>query len=128
MADAVENVTQIDEGNRVVKMLTSTSDGTGESAVTKVDVSALQGAPAAVAITRIKAVTAGMGFKLLWDATTDEIAVEVPAGVDVDLEFNPPLRNSNATGATGDILLTTIGHTSGDTYTCQLEMVKTPLS
>ena len=41
MADAVTSTT-IQDGNRIaVIQLTNTSDGTGESAVTKVDVSAL---------------------------------------------------------------------------------------
>jgi len=41
MADAVTSQTLIDGGKQVVMKFTNVSDGTGESAVTKVDVSAL---------------------------------------------------------------------------------------
>ena len=41
MADAVTSQTILDGPNKVVMKFTNISDGTGESAVTKVDVSAL---------------------------------------------------------------------------------------
>jgi hypothetical protein len=31
--------------------------------------------------------------------------------------FSGGIRNDSGTGKTGDVLFTTIGHTSGDTYT-----------
>lgn len=128
MADAVSTQILADEGNQVIVLLQNTSDGTGESAVTKVDVSALQGAPAAVCITRIVASAVGMVVKLLWDATTDTIAYTIPDSQPLDIKFEPPLRNPAGTGATGDIQLTTVGHTSGDTYTIELHMQKCPLT
>ena len=41
MADAVTSTTIVDDNRKAVIQLTNTSDGTGESAVTKIDVSAL---------------------------------------------------------------------------------------
>ena len=42
MADAVTSTTLLDSDRLAIIQLTNTSDGTGESAVVKVDVSALQ--------------------------------------------------------------------------------------
>lgn len=131
MADAVSSQTLTDEGNQVVMLFQNTSDGTGESAVTKVDPALLQGAPAAVCITGIKAVAVGMSVKVLWDATGDTIALTVPdaaTGGPLDMVFEPPLRNPCGTGATGKIQFTTVGHTSGDTYSIELSMQKCPLT
>ena len=41
MADAVTSTTIVDDDRKAIIQLTNTSDGTGESAVTKGDVSAL---------------------------------------------------------------------------------------
>ena len=41
MADAVTSTTIVDDDRKAIIQLTNTSDGTGESAVTKIDVSAL---------------------------------------------------------------------------------------
>ena len=71
MADAVTSTT-IQDGNRIaVIQLTNTSDGTGESAVTKVDVSALatrksDGATCTgCKLAKLSYTTFGMSVKLL---------------------------------------------------------------
>jgi len=84
MADAVTATTVVDGPREAIFYLTNTSDGTGESAVTKVDVSELSSLQDGTACTgvRIKRITftnVGMGVKLLWDASTDVIAAELPA-------------------------------------------------
>jgi hypothetical protein len=66
MADAVTSQTLVDGERNVVMKFTNLSDGTGEAAVTKVDVSALVGAPALVRIDRIIAHTSGMAVNILW--------------------------------------------------------------
>jgi len=76
MADAVTSTTLLDSDRLAIIQLTNTSDGTGESAVTKVDVSALQPnslgkACTGVRLAKIVYSTFGMSVKLLWDATTD---------------------------------------------------------
>ena len=132
MADAVTATTVEDGPREAVFYLTNTSDGTGESAVTKVDVSALSSLQDGTACTgvRIKKITftnVGMGVKLLWDASTDVIAAELPADYADTLDYSEMsgLPNVAASGGnTGDIKLTTVGHSSGDTYSIVLRCLK----
>ena len=79
MADTVTSQTILDTPYRLVMKFTNVSDGTGESAVQKVDVSAFtageQGATCTgVTIDRIYFVNDGMKVQILWDATTDGAA------------------------------------------------------
>tara|TARA_R100000005_G_C4997051_1_gene203827 strand:+ start:2186 stop:2590 length:405 start_codon:yes stop_codon:yes gene_type:complete len=132
MADAVTATTVEDGPKEAIFYLTNTSDGTGESAVTKVDVSELSSLQDGTACTgvRIKRITftnVGMGVKLLWDATTDVIAAELPADYSDTLDYSDMsgLPNVAASGGnTGDIQLTTVGHSSGDTYSIVLHCLK----
>lgn len=126
MADAVTSQTLVDGARNAVMKFTNISDGTGESAVTKVDVSALSGAPSGVRIDRITVATFGMGVDILWDATADALAFHVPADtVDCfDFAHFGGITNNAGSGKTGDIKFTTVGHTSGDRYSIILELVK----
>lgn len=126
MADAVSTQILVDGRRDVVIKLTNVSDGTGESAVAKVDVSALSGAPAGVKIMKVHASTIGMGFRLLWDATTDAEILSFPADFAECLDFTGfgGIQNNAGTGVTGDIMLTTVGHTAGDSYSVILELRK----
>ena len=132
MADAVTATTVEDGPREAVFYLTNTSDGTGESAVTKVDVSALSSLQDGTACTgvRIKKITftnVGMGVKLLWDASTDVIAAELPADYSDTLDYSDMsgLPNVAASGGnTGDIQLTTVGHSNGDTYSIVIHCLK----
>ena len=132
MADAVTATTVEDGPREAIFYLTNTSDGTGEAAVTKVDVSALSSLQDGTACTgvRIKRITftnVGMGVKLLWDASTDVIAAQLPADYSDTLDYSDMsgLPNVAASGGnTGDIQLTTVGHSSGDTYSIVLYCLK----
>jgi hypothetical protein len=124
MADAVSSQTIIDGARNVVMKFTNTSDGTGESAVTKVDVSALQSAPAKVRIDRIHYSVAGMVVRLLWDADTDVTIVDLQGDGCLDATCFGGLPNNGGAGVTGDIKLTTVGHSASDSYTIILEMSK----
>ena len=126
MADAVTSQTLLDGPKNVVMKFTNVSDGSGESGVTKVDVSALSGAPSEVRIDRISFATSGMAVRILWDATADVDAFLVPADQSGEFCFRNfgGLKNNAGSGKTGDIQFTTIGHTSGDVYTIILEMSK----
>ena len=132
MADAVTTTT-IQDGDRLaVIQLTNTSDGTGESAVTKIDVSALQpnssGGQACTGVKLGKIVysTFGMSVKLLWHATTNTICWDLNADYTTDEDFSEfgGIRNTSGSGKTGDILLTTTGHSSGDSYVIVLTLFK----
>jgi hypothetical protein len=129
MADAV--TTQVlhkgDHNNRYVVRLTSLSDGTGESAVIKVDISTLgvtqgeAGAPSKTCtwttVEKIEYNVSGMTVSLLWDHTTDDVIARLGSGFGCeDFKKVGGLHDPKSSGGTGDILLTTAGHTSGDTY------------
>jgi len=130
MADAVASQIIFDGTRTAVMKFTNISDGTGESAVLKVDVSALtsyQGQTCTgVNIVNLDAITVGMGVDLLWDASTDVICYTVGADQFVSFDFNRfgGLSNNAGAGKTGDLLFTTVGASSGDRYTIVLEMVK----
>jgi hypothetical protein len=132
MADAVTTTSVVDGPRTAVIYCTNTSDGTGESAITKVDVSALSTSPEGDACTgvrlqRIVFSNVGMGVKVLWNATTNVIAAELPADYSDTLDYSgiSGLPNVAASGGkTGDIKFTTVGHTSGDTYSVVLHCLK----
>ena len=133
MADAVTSTT-IQDGDRIaVIQFTNTSDGTGESAVTKVDVSALATNSAngkactGVKLGKIVYCTFGMSVKLLWVATTNTICWDLNSDYTTDEDFTDfgGIQNTAAaSGKTGDIALTTTGHTSGDSYVIVLTLIK----
>jgi hypothetical protein len=124
MADAVSSQTLIDGVKNVVQKFTNLSDGTGEAAVTKVDVSALSGAPAKVRIMKVHYSVTGMVVTLLWDATADVRILDLSGDGCFDFTCFGGLYNNGGDGVTGDIQLTTTGHTANDNYTIILEMVK----
>jgi hypothetical protein len=132
MADAVTATTVEDGPKKAIIYCTNTSDGTGEAAVVKVDVSALASlqdgtACTGVRIQKVAFSTVGMSVKLLWDASVDVIAVDLPADYSDTLDYSDisGLPNVAAAGGnTGDINLTTLGHSSGDTYSVVLHCSK----
>jgi hypothetical protein len=125
MADTVTSQ-EIQDGRRnVVYKLTNLSDGTGESAVLKIDVSALDGAPDEVVIERVDYDINGMTVNLLWDATADVSALLLgPGQASMDFRDIGGIKNNSGAGKTGDLLLTTAGHTANDSYTIILHMRK----
>ena len=131
MADAVTSTTLMDSDRVAIIQLTSTSDGTGEAAVKKIDVSALSDSSTGQACTgvrlaRIVYSTFGMSVKLLWDATTDTICWDLNADYTTDEDFTDfgGIRNTAGSGKTGDIMLTTTGHSDGDSYVIVLTLYK----
>lgn len=120
MADAVTTQVLLENANTYIAKFTNVSDGTGESAVVKVDVSALTPAAASVYIEKIIYSTDGMAVRVLWDADTDVLAWTIPADKHGMLDFTKEefgrILNNAGTGVTGDVSFTTVGHTSGDSY------------
>ena len=132
MADAVTSQT-IQDGERIAFMrFTNVSDGTGESAVKKVDVSALNSnsagsACSSVDIARVWWATVGMSVKIDFDATANVLAVTIPAdstGDEYYDDFTAIPNNAASGGFTGDLDFTTLGHSSGDTYMIVLKLIK----
>ena len=131
MADAITSQTIIDGERNCVMKFTNVSDGTGESAVAKVDVSALASNAAGVAcsevrVLRISHAIVGMSVQLFLNATSNVLLVELAESSNGHMDFKDfgGLPNNAGSGKNGDILFTTKGHSSGDTYSITLEMVK----
>ena len=131
MADAVSSQTLVDTDKRTVIKITNLSDGSGESAVKKVDVSTLSGAPSRVTIDQIWYDIGGMRVQIDFDASTNVPALvlggSAAAGnVQGHLDFRSfgGIKNNAGSGVTGDIDVTTSGHTNLDHYTIILELRK----
>ena len=124
MVDAVTSQTLLDGDRNIVMKFTNISDGSGEAAVKKVDVSALGKAATGVVIERIDYMTDGMQVNILWDATANVSALLLPTSDSGTLDFKDMggITNNSGAGSTGDILFTTTGHTALDTYTIVLHM------
>jgi hypothetical protein len=131
MADAVATQTLFDGERMAIMKFTNISDGTGETKVTKVDVSTLNPssfnkACDGVTITKIHAMTHGMEVDMYWDATADVLIAVIPQNnmYSMDLTQFGGLWNNAGAGKTGDIQFSTRDTGAGDTYTIILEMVK----
>ena len=130
MADAVTSQTIIDGEKKVVMKFTNVSDGTGESAVAKVDVSALAtntagSACTGVSIEKIWWQCIGMKVSILWDASSDVLALQLGENQSGQHDYSSfgGITN-NASSPTGDVNFTTVGHSSADTYAIILYMRK----
>lgn len=131
MADAVTSQTLADGPKYAVIKFTNISDGTGESAVTKVDVSALASsadgdACSGVVIERIWWQCIGMKVQILWDATSDQFCIELGENQSGNHDYTifGGLTNNAGAGKNGDIKFTTVGATAADTYTVILYLRK----
>jgi len=131
MADAVTSQTIEDGPRNCVMKFTNVSDGSGESAVAKVDVSALASndkgiSCSEVRVMRVSHAIVGMSVQLFVDATSNVLLMELAESSNGHMDFRNfgGIPNNAGSGKTGDILFTTKGHSSGDTYSITLEMVK----
>ena len=131
MADAVTSQTIQDGERNCIMKFTNVSDGSGESAVAKVDVSALSSNSAGTAcsevrVLRISHAIVGMSVQLFLNATSNVLLMELAESSNGHMDFTDfgGLPNNAGSGKNGDILFTTKGHSSGDTYSITLEMVK----
>lgn len=113
MADAVATVQNGD-----VVRLTNLCDGTGESAVVKVDKSATKASAGRLGIEKIDVNIYGFTYvDLLFDHTADDLAVRlVPGHYSCDYSALGGIVDPESAGGTGDIVLTTAGNTANDYY------------
>ena len=109
MADAVTSQTLLDGERLAIMKFTNISDGTGETAVTKVT-----------------SVCHGLEVRMYWDATTDVpfFLSNVNSNYENDFSKFGGITNNSGTGKNGNIVFSTSDASSGDTYTVVLEMVK----
>ena len=136
MADAVTSQTLVDTDKRAVIKLTNLSDGSGESSVKKVDVSALNSHPDGTACSRVTIDqiwydVGGMRVSLEWNASTNVVAMVLGGSAaagnvhgHMDFRSFGGIKNNAGSGVNGDIDLTTNGHTNLDHYTIVLELRK----
>jgi hypothetical protein len=131
MADNVTSQTLLDGDRLVIQKFTNISDGTGEAAVVKVDVSTLAKntyghACIGVKINRIWSAAHGMEVLILWDADVNTLAWTVTSNGPYLMDFSSfgGISNNSGTGSNGDIAFTTQGATNGDTYVIILECIK----
>lgn len=121
MADVVDSLVLFSGKNRYSVRLTNISDGTGESAVAKIDKSTLTGPdgtePGKIVIEQLSwAIQGFASVRLHWDHTTDD-EIAVLAGVGYN-DYRPVggMVDPASAGGTGDVVLTTNGGGSGSTY------------
>ena len=131
MADAVTSQTLLDGERLAIMKFTNISDGTGETAVTKVNVSALAAnnagkACTGVTVTKITSVCHGLEVRMYWDATTDVPFFLSTINTNYQNDFSEigGITNNAGTGKNGNIVFSTADQSNGDTYTVVLEMVK----
>ena len=136
MADAVTSQTLVDTDKRAVIKLTNLSDGSGESSVKKVDVSALNSHPDGTACSRVTIDqiwydVGGMRVALEWNASTNVVCMVLGGSAaagnvhgHMDFRSFGGIKNNAGSGIDGDIDLTTNGHTNLDHYTIVLELRK----
>lgn len=131
MADVVVNTTLMNTKTKLVTSSYYTSDGTGGTDVVLVDKSTFTGPnglePGRLVIERIEYDVDGMQMIVEFDHSTDDAV-----GVCVGQGFFDYSRKGKyqgfidpaSAGGTGDIVVTTVGHTSGDKGTIVLYMKK----
>lgn len=131
MVDAVATQTLFDGAKKAVQKFTNLSDGTGETAVVKVDVSALAansdgGACTGVVIEKIWWQCIGMKVQILFNADTNVFCIELGENQSGHHDYTVfgGLTNNAGAGKNGDVLFTTVGHSSADTYTIIMYMRK----
>jgi hypothetical protein len=111
---------------------TNVSDSTGEAAVVKVDVSALTVQPrtgaacTSVAVAGIQFSTYNMSVTIEFHATANTLIATLPENYSDTLDFSAftGIPNNSAGGKTGDIVFTTNGAGTGDTYMVVLTLIK----
>ncbi len=132
MPDAVAPQKIQDGAKTAIFRFTNVSDGTGESAVVKIDASSLSSDPMTGAactgctIQKIYYSTIGMGVKIFFDASTNVLAWQLNADWADTLDFTDftGIPNNAGSGKTGDVLFTTVDHSSGDVYNIVMQVSK----
>ena len=133
MADTVLNTTVFDGAKRLITHYNVGSDNAG-STTKIVDVSALSTNPATgAAWSRVRlvkvscnvSVTAQVdALRMQWDADTDVVFQTLNGEMEYDYSSFGGLKNTEATGVTGDVNIVLPACTDGDTGTVVCEWLK----
>jgi hypothetical protein len=130
MADTVGTDVLFNGTRRYIVRLTNISDGTGESAVIKVDKSTLTNGngtePGKLILTYAEwSINGFASVRLLFDHTTDDELLLMGTGSGWrNFEKTGGFADPASTGGTGDVLLTTSGASATATYDIYLEFIK----
>jgi len=124
MVDTVTSQVLMDGPKYYKAKFTNSSDGTGETAVQKIDFSELFGSPVRASIQEIEYSTYGMGVNILWDATTDVLIHAIPQDAQGSIKNIPAVWPDDVAGNTSDVLFTTLAAASGDSYSITITLRK----
>ena len=130
MADAVTTRVLFNEGQHYSAVFTNASDGTGESAVVKVDKSALVDArgvePDKLRIMKAEWSIQGIPRVIIaFDHNTDDTVLVLGAGTGkMCFEKQGGLVDPASAGGTGDILFTVAAGATTGSYTIKLDIRK----
>jgi hypothetical protein len=116
---------------RMKVQFTNVSDGTGESSVIKLrrgDFRGVQGSPCTkIGIECISYSAFGMSVRLEWDMNPVQICSVLPETNSHKIHgpFYPDVTDDTTygEGETGDLLLTTIAHSSNDSYNIIMDII-----
>lgn len=128
MADTVTTRILANGARNLVMRFISFSDGTGESAIAKVDASDVAYGYKGVApgvylkIKGVSWIVRSGGLRVLWDATADEDALILNG--EGKQTFGPLIKCPAIAGATGILRFTTVGFLANSAYDVTLHMIK----
>jgi hypothetical protein len=108
MANKLINREIVKSSPRSVFLITGSID-TAETAVTKIDISALIGAPTRIRILSIEGNTEGLNVQLSFDRATNGDACVIAGSINLD----DPIEDIGTGAGTGDLLLSTLDLASG---------------
>lgn len=126
MATTIDSVVLNPGPKHYVVKKVGTDDGNGSSGVVLVDISTLTGfdgtSPTKMVLEEISWDIQGYtSIKLAWDADTDDELISLGSGSGVmSWAHVGGLCDPQSTGATGDIKITTAGHSATSTFTITL--------
>ena len=132
MADTVLNTTVFDGSKKLITHYNVVSDNSG-STTKIVDVSALAKSPAGKSCLTVRlnkvsfnvSVTAPVdAIRMQWDATTDVVFQTLAGEMEYDYSSFGGLKNTEASGFTGDVNVVLPACTNGDTGTIVCEWIK----
>lgn len=112
-APTISTQTLLDDAKRtVIKIVIHNGGDADASDVNIVDVSALSGTPATVAIEKVEFSIYNMAINLEWDATADVCSMVLSGTGSFDFRKGSVLTNNSGAGKTGDVFLTTINYST----------------
>lgn len=126
MANTVTQRTLLgDKNSRLcVRQITIVSDGTQESGLVIYDNSAFRDNPNKGSLIRLQATGSDCVCKLEWKQTTNAPILTINPALTVDFQESVGISNPGGTGATGDIVLSTVGLAATEAVTLIITVVQ----